>query len=122
MPSKYYNLDTDSQFTANSDYYIPSQKAIKTALSNYLITKKFNNITVPITDFVEDTTYSQYPYKADITLEGVTATMIPDVYFNGADALSGNYAPIAILYDGYLRIFSKSIPSSDLIIEAILCQ
>lgn len=32
MPTKYFNLDTDSNFTANSDYYIASQKAIKTAL------------------------------------------------------------------------------------------
>ena len=32
MPTKYFNLDTDSEFTANSDYYIASQKAIKTAL------------------------------------------------------------------------------------------
>ena len=31
MP-KYLNLDTDSNLTANSDYIIPSQKAIKTAL------------------------------------------------------------------------------------------
>ena len=32
MPTKFFNLDTDSQFTANSDYYIASQKAVKTAL------------------------------------------------------------------------------------------
>ncbi len=32
MPSKFFNLDTDSDFTANSDYYIPSQKAVKSAL------------------------------------------------------------------------------------------
>lgn len=32
MPSKFLNLDTDSSFTANSDYFVPSQKAIKTAL------------------------------------------------------------------------------------------
>lgn len=29
---KYLNLDTDSSFTANSDYVIASQKAIKTAI------------------------------------------------------------------------------------------
>lgn len=34
MPTKFYNLDTDSTFSANSDYLIPSQKAIKTAVDN----------------------------------------------------------------------------------------
>lgn len=35
MPSKFYNLDTDANFTSNSDYFVPSQKAIKTALERY---------------------------------------------------------------------------------------
>lgn len=32
MTTKFYNLDIDPNFTANSDYHIASQKAIKTAL------------------------------------------------------------------------------------------
>lgn len=32
MATKFLNLDTDSTFAANSDYLIPSQKAIKTAM------------------------------------------------------------------------------------------
>lgn len=32
MATKYFNLDTDPTLSSNSDYYIPSQKAIKTAL------------------------------------------------------------------------------------------
>lgn len=32
MATKFLNLDTDSTFAANSDYLIPSQKAIKTAI------------------------------------------------------------------------------------------
>jgi hypothetical protein len=32
MATKYFNLDTDPTLSNNSDYYIPSQKAIKTAL------------------------------------------------------------------------------------------
>lgn len=32
MATKYLNLDTDSSFSANSDYLIPSQKAIKSAI------------------------------------------------------------------------------------------
>ena len=32
MPTKFFNLDRDPQLTANSDYFIASQKAVKTAL------------------------------------------------------------------------------------------
>ena len=32
MATKFFNLDTDSTFAANSDFLIPSQKAIKTEL------------------------------------------------------------------------------------------
>lgn len=32
MATKYFNLDTDPTLSSNSDYYVPSQKAIKTAL------------------------------------------------------------------------------------------
>lgn len=32
MPTKFLNLDTDPTLSANSDYFIPSQKAIKTAV------------------------------------------------------------------------------------------
>lgn len=32
MATKYLNLSTDSTFSENSDYLIPSQKAIKTAV------------------------------------------------------------------------------------------
>lgn len=32
MTTKYLNLDTDSSFSANSDYIIPSQKAVKSAI------------------------------------------------------------------------------------------
>ena len=34
MPTKFFNLDTDSTLSSNSDYLIPSQKAIKTAIDN----------------------------------------------------------------------------------------
>lgn len=34
MPTKFLNLDIDPTLSANSDYYIPSQKAIKTALDS----------------------------------------------------------------------------------------
>ena len=51
------------------------------------------NITIATTDWETDSTYSNYGYKADITIQGVTADMIADVYFNGTSAALGTLAP-----------------------------
>lgn len=46
----------------------------------------FDNITVATTDWVSDSTYSDLPYKAVITCQGVTSSMVADVYLDGASA------------------------------------
>lgn len=46
----------------------------------------FENITVATTDWVSDSTYSDLPYKAVITCQGVTSSMIADVYLASASA------------------------------------
>lgn len=53
MPTKFYNLDTDSEFTSNSDQYIPSQRAVKTALD-----KKQNHLSVGENIIIENDTIS----------------------------------------------------------------
>lgn len=141
---KYYNLDRDSNLSANSDYYIPSQKAVKTALagkqdtltaganividgntisavvdSNIL---KFEDVSVTTDSFVEDETYDSYPFKADIALTGVTVEMFPTVIFSVADALSGKYLFVVETYNGGVTIWSKEIPENTLVIPTIVCQ
>lgn len=81
----------------------------------------FSNVTVATTAFVEDTTYTDYPYKADIACEGVTASHIPEVNFSLEDATSGNYATFALSGEGVVTIYAKEIPASDLTIPSILC-
>ena len=66
---------------------------------------KFTNIAV--STWVRDTTYADYPYKATITLTGVTPSMVAEVIYSVDDAESGNYAPICETYDGGVYIYSK---------------
>ena len=141
---KYYNLDRDSSLSANSDYYIPSQKAVKTALNtkqdtltagaNIVIdgntisavvesnVLKFEDVSVTVDTFVADETYDSYPFKANIRLTGVTDTMFPTVIFSVSDALSGNYLFVVETYNGGVTIWSKSVPESTLVIPTIVCQ
>lgn len=144
VTSKFYNLDRDENLTANSDYYIPSQKAVKAALSkkqnvltagngikieNDIINAtldanslKFNDVIVETSTFTLDNVYSDFPYKADITLDDVTEEMFPIVIFNAQDAMSGIYSFMVESFNGGVRIWSKYIPDSTLIIPTIVCQ
>ena len=69
----------------------------------------------------EDTTYTNFPYKADISCEGVTADYKPDVVFDVAEATSGIYAPVASTGDGIVSIYASEIPSDAITIPSITC-
>ena len=49
-----------------------------------------------------------FPYRCNIALSGVTATMFAEVVFGVTDALSGNYSPICECYAGGVRIWANS--------------
>ena len=49
-----------------------------------------------------------FPYRCNIPLTGVTATMMAEVVFGVSDALSGNYSPICECYAGGVRVWSNS--------------
>ena len=79
----------------------------------------FNNVAVAVADFVTDTTYADYPYRAAIALTGVALTMIANVVFDVADATSGNYAPISDTYAGGTYIYAKEVPAAAITIPTI---
>jgi hypothetical protein len=70
---------------------------------------------------VLDETYADYPYKLDVAVTGARAQMLPQVILSAADAGSGNFAPVALSYDGGVRLYLKEIPEAQNIqIPAIL--
>ena len=68
---------------------------------------QFKNVQVAANAFVADTTYDGYPFRAAITLSGVTSTMAPTVCFGVAQATSGDYAPVADSYNGGVYLYAK---------------
>lgn len=82
----------------------------------------FSNITLETTVWVEDTTYSEFGYKADIPCTGVTADFFSDVTFDVTEAISGNYAPISLTGAGIVTIYAVEQPESTIIIPSIICS
>ncbi len=66
-----------------------------------------------------DSQYGEYAYWADILLDGVTASMVADVYFNWVDSVSGIFSPVAQTHNGGVWIYANQIPAGDITIPTI---
>lgn len=102
---------TDTQY--NFKNYIDDNKETKKLV--------FGNVTVARSAFVSDTTYSDYGYRAAISLDGVDSSMIPEVMFDADIAASGDFSSVSAAYDGGIYIYSVSVPSSEIVIPTIVC-
>ena len=82
---------------------------------------QFINTTVDNAAFVSNATYTDFPYRASVSLSGVLSTMVPHVVFGAVDAISGIFAPVAACYDGGIYLYSSEIPAADITIPTIIC-
>lgn len=81
---------------------------------------QFSNVSVSAVDFVSDTTYQDFPYRAGVALSGVIESMIPEIVLSVEDATSGNFAPVAESYNGGVYLYAASAPESDITIPTII--
>lgn len=80
----------------------------------------FSNVTVSPASFAPDAAYPDFPYKAELPLAGVTQSHIPQVTFGISDAVSGNYAPAALSYNGGVCIWAVSVPAGTVTIPTVI--
>ena len=91
-------------------------------ITSVLTKLTFTNVVVASSAFVSDVTYNEFPYKASIALTNVTSSMLPEVVFSTADAISGIFSPVVESYNGGVYIYSSDIPSgASITIPSILC-
>lgn len=81
----------------------------------------FADTTVPVSAFVADSTYQDYPFRAAVTLANVIASMIPNVVYSVAALTDNNFAPVAECYNGGVYIYADSKPSAPVKIDTIIC-
>ena len=64
----------------------------------------------------DDTVFADYHFKAQIAFPIATADDLPIVAFTPKEALSGNFAPIAYAFDGYVEVWAREQPANDILI------
>lgn len=78
-----------------------------------------SNKTVPVSAFVADSSYTGFPYRADISCTGVTSSMAALVTFSPADAVGGNFAPFCATGSGKVSIYAAAVPNASTVIPCI---
>ena len=91
----------------------------RTAIGAYETPLRFSNTVVDTSGWSADTTYSDFSYRKAVALTGVQSAMIPDIIFAPADAISGNFAPVAVSYDGGIYLYAAAVPDSSITISTI---
>ena len=81
----------------------------------------FTNKTVSVSDWASDTTYEDFPYRAAVVCESVTANHYASVVLSPMDALKGIFCPVAASYDGGVYLYASEIPEAALTIPTIVC-
>ena len=107
-----------SNHTSDTNIHITSTEKSKLSTLNAAIIVQ-SSVPVATSAWASDTTYTDYPYRASIVIDGCTANHIPEVTFALSDATSGNFAPITETYDGRVYIYAIEQPSEAMTIPTI---
>ncbi len=104
-----------------NQYY--SAEEIDTMLQP-LTTLRYQDVAIQInSDTLESTTDCPgFPYKLNIALEGAVSGKVPHICFNGVDATSGRFSPVAKSYDGGVTVYVSSNEAYTSVIPIILLQ
>lgn len=90
-------------------------------LANDAVRLRFQNIEVPTNAWAEDTTYTNYPYRANVALSGVDSTMFPDVVIDETDKGKYEFASSSDSYDGGVHLYASSIPEDAVTLRTVVC-
>lgn len=81
----------------------------------------FTDKTIATSAWADDTTYSDFPYKASISCSGVTSSYLAEVIFGLEDVISGIFAPINETGSNVVYIWASEKPSATITIPTISC-
>ena len=108
QPNGYASLGADGKVLASQ---------LPDSIGDLIVT----NVQVAVADWQSDATYSDFDYKAEISVVGATPDYSPDVRFAYAEIQSGIYAPVADTDTNKVIIYANAIPASAITIPVIIC-
>lgn len=105
--------------------FVGNENDFNNALTNVTVSvdkvQAFPQQTVAVAAWAEDTTQTDYGFRAAVPLEGITEYYTPDVRFSVDDATSGILSPVATSYDGGIYIYASEKPAAEVHIESVVC-
>lgn len=90
-------------------------------LANDAVRLRFQDVTVGTSVWSKDATYTNYPYRANVALSGVDATMFPDVVIDETDKGKYEFAGSCDSYDGGVYLYASSIPEDTITLRTVVC-
>lgn len=94
----------------------------KAVSNNVTFCRKYSGSVSVATSAWAASGITAYPYKADISVTGITANDYPTVAFAQAEATSGNYSPECDTSAGTLTIYARAVPSGAITITYMIIQ
>lgn len=92
--------------------------ALESGTSNAILIA--TNVSIPTNRWAASSD-TNYPYKAEITMQHVTADYYPMVQFSDADSKLYDFSGVATTGSGTVTIFCKTSPSTVVTVANILC-
>lgn len=80
-----------------------------------------SNVSVETSEWGDSENGTDFPYYANVAIEGVTKNHVPNVNFSLADSLQGIFASVCESHDGYVTIHASEKPSATVTIPTIQC-
>lgn len=114
-----YRVTFDGTAIASVTALFQAEAPIRNYIDGRVMT--FANKAVAVSAWAASTDQSGagFGFRAAVALAGVTASMVPDVYFSAADAVSANFSPAAQSYAGGVYIYAASKPTAAITIPTI---
>ena len=118
LPQSVYNTMLQNGTIDANAFYLTTGGEETT--HSHMVSK--TNVSVAASTWTSGSTYTDYPYQATISINGVTSQMVPDVTFGLVEAASGNFAPVAQTTTNGVIIYAKAKPTASITIPAIICH
>lgn len=77
------------------------------------------NTSVSTSAWSSNSTYTKYPYRAAVSVVGVTVDHMPTVTFNPDDEDFDKMAPVCATYNGGVYIYASEVPGSTVNIQGM---